>query len=85
MWSGQGPGPGLNMIIVLRAGPGHVFCGPVLIIKFLSRARARFAQLLRARASIHISGPGVGLNFRPVQGPSSCCPHTSYTDAKQNK
>ena len=82
MWSGQWPGPepaGLgrawasNMPIVLRAGPGHTFCGPGpgLIIQFAGRARAgtTAAGPGRAWASNHICGPGLGLNFRPVQGP----------------
>ena len=52
MWSGQWPGPepavsgrawASNMTIVLRAGPGHTFCGPGpgLVIQFAGRARAR--------------------------------------------
>ena len=79
MWSGQWPGPepaGLGrastMTIVLRAGPGHTFCGPGtgLIIQFAGRARActTSAGPGRAWASNHICGPGLGLNFRPVQG-----------------
>ena len=62
-----------NMTIVLRAGPGHTFCGPGsgLIIQFADRARAGSAQFLRARASNHICGAGLGPNFRPVQGPST--------------
>ncbi len=57
-------GPGLDILFAGRAGPG-------LIIQFAGRARARSAQLLRARASNHICGPGLGLHFRPVQGPSA--------------
>ncbi len=63
MWSGQWPGPepagsgrawASNMIIVLRAGPRHSFCGPGpgFIIQFAGRARAGSAQLLRARAGL---------------------------------
>ena len=81
MWSGQWPGPGpagsgrgLKYEIVLRAGPGHNCRGPGrgLIIQFAGRARARSAQLLRARAgaSNHVCGPGLAQDFRPVQGPS---------------
>ena len=65
---GLGPGLGLKYEIVLRAGPGHNCCGPGPIIQFAGRARARSAQLLRA--SNHVCGPGLGLDFRPVQGPN---------------
>ena len=60
-------GPGRAWTYLLRAGPG-----PGLIIKFAGRARAGSAQLLRggAWALNHICGPGMGLDFRPVQGPS---------------
>ena len=50
---GLGPGLVLKYEIVLRAGPG-----PSLIIQFAGRARARSAQLLRARA-----GPGPQIMF----------------------
>ena len=73
MWSGQWSGPepadpdrASNMTIVLRAGPGHTFCGPGLIIQFAGRARAGSAQLLRAWASNHICGPGLGLSCRAL-------------------
>ena len=46
-------GPGLDIIVAGRAGPG-----PGLIILFAGRARARSAQLLRARA-----GPGPQIMF----------------------
>ena len=71
---GLGPGLGLKYdncvagrawTYFLRAGPG-----PGLLIRFVGRARAGSAPLLRARASSHICGPGLGLNFRPVQDPS---------------
>ena len=57
---GLGPGLSLKYEIVLRAGPGHNCCGPGpgLIIQFAGRARARSAQLLRARA-----GPGPQIMF----------------------
>ena len=59
---GLGPGLGLKYEIVLRAGPGHNCCGPGpgpgLIIQCAGRARARSAQLLRARA-----GPGPQIMF----------------------
>ena len=56
-------GPGLD--ILLRAGPGPG------LFKFAGRARAWFAQLLRARAGprLQIIFADVGLNVRPVQGP----------------
>ena len=59
---GLGPGLGLKYenCVAGRAGPGHTFCGPGpgLIIQFAGRARARSAQLLRARA-----GPGSQIIF----------------------
>ena len=60
--------PGLHILFAGRAGPGPHNLGP---------ARAGSAHLLRARgraglgrASNYICGPGLGLHFRPVQGPS---------------
>ena len=54
---GLGPAWASNMTIVLRAGPGRAWTyflrtgpGPGLVIQFAGRARARSAQLLRARA-----------------------------------
>ena len=76
---GLGPGLGLKYdnCVTGRAGPGNTFCwsGPGLIIQFAGRARARSAQLSaagpgRTWASNHICGPGLGLHFRPVQGPT---------------
>ena len=69
MWSGQWPGPepvgsdrawASNMIIVLRAGPGHTFSGPgrARASKLSLRAGPGPAQLLRARA-----GPGPQITF----------------------
>ena len=66
---GLWPGLGLKYdnCVAGRAGPGHTFWqagqgragpGPGLIIKFAGRARARSAQLLRARA-----GPGPQIIF----------------------
>ena len=87
MWSGQWPGPsrGLRagpghqiMTIVLRAGPGHTFsgrtgsgphnpgCGPGP-----GRVCTTAASLGRAWSSKKICGPGLGLNFRPVQVPKT--------------
>ena len=86
MWSGQWPGPepagsGLawasNMTIALRAGPGlgilfagragpgphNSVCGP-------GRVCTTAAGPGRAWASNHICGPGLGINYRPVQGPT---------------
>ena len=59
-----------NMTIVLRAGPGphNSVCGPGP-----GRVCTTAAGPGRAWASNHICGPGLGLNFRPVQGPS-CYP-----------
>ncbi len=82
MWSSQWSGPGpagsgrawaSNMTIVLRAGPG-----PGLIFQFagLARACTTAAGPGRAWASNHICGPGLGLDFRPVQGPNA---HSHYT------
>ena len=75
--AGSGPGhwpahigPASNMTIVLRAGPGldilNSVCGPGL-----GRVCTTAAGPGRAWASHRIYGPGLGLNFRPVQGPSS--------------
>ncbi len=80
MWSGQWPGPepaglGLNYdncvagrawTYFLRAGPGLG-----LIIQFAGRARVCTTAAGPGRASNHICGPGLGLNFRPVQGPTT--------------
>ena len=81
---GLGPGLGLKYEIVLWAGPGLDIivagrAGPGLIIQFAGRARARSAQLLRARAGpgLQIMFPGLGLDFRPVQGPSVYTVHTN--------
>ena len=54
------PGLGLKYdnCVAGRAGPGHTFCGPGLIIQFAGRSRAGSAQLLRARA-----GPGPQIIF----------------------
>ena len=48
------------------------FCGPGLITQFAGRARVctTAAGGCRAWDSNHICGPGLGLNFRPTQGPS---------------
>ena len=63
-------GPGLDIIVAGRAGPGRAGPGLGLIIQFAGRARAGSAQLLRARAEpgSQIILPGLGLYFRPVQG-----------------
>ena len=69
MYRANDPARGLE--VVLRAGPGHTFCGPGLIIQVAGWARAMSEQLLRAQASNHICGPGLCLDFRPVQGPNT--------------
>ena len=72
---GLGPGLGLNYdnCVAGRAGPGHTFCGPGLIIQFAGPGRVctTAAGPGRAWASNHICGPGLGLNCKPVQGPST--------------
>ena len=76
---GLGPGLGLKYEIVLRAGPGldiivvgwagpgpgphNSMCGP-------GQVCTTAAGPGRAWASNHVCGPGLGLDFRPVQGPS---------------
>ena len=62
-------GPGLDILFAGRAGPGphNSVCGPGP-----GRVCTTAAGLGRAWASNHICGPGLGLNFRPVQGPSTC-------------
>ena len=76
---GLGPGLGLkyDKCVAGRVGPGHTFCGPGpgLIIQFAGRARAGSACTTaacpgRSWALNHICGPGLSLNFMPVQGPS---------------
>ncbi len=61
-------GPGLDMLLAGRAGPGphnSVFGpGP-------GRVCTTDAGPGRAWASNNICGPGLGLNFRPVQGPTT--------------
>ena len=73
-WARAGPGPqilncfaGRAWTSLLRAGPG-----PGLIIQFagLGRVCTTAAGPGRAWASNHVCGPGLGLDFRPVQGPS---------------
>ena len=61
MWSGQWPGPrarASNMKLFCGPGPGHNCCGPGpgLIIQFAARAKS--AQLLRARAGPQIMFAG---------------------------
>ena len=77
--SGSGRAWASNMTIVLRAGPGRAWkyflragpgphnsvCGPGP-----GQVCTTAAGPGRAWASNHICGPGLGLNFRPVQGPS---------------
>ena len=59
-------GPGLDIIVAGRAGPGphNSICGP-------GQVCTTAAGPGRAWASNHVCGPGLGLDFRPVQGPSS--------------
>ena len=61
-------GPGLGILFAGRAGPGphNSVCRPVP-----GRVCTTAAGPGRAWASNHICGPGLGLNFRPVQGPST--------------
>ena len=54
-----------------RAGPGHSFHGPGLIIQFAGQARAGTLPVMRALASNNICGPGLGPKFRPVQDTST--------------
>ena len=56
MWSGQWPGPG-------PAGSG-------LKYEIVLRAGPGHNCCGPGRASNHVCGPGLGLDFRPVQGPS---------------
>ena len=60
-------GPGLDILFAGRAGPGphNSVCGPGP-----GRVCTTAAGPGRAWASNHICGLGLGLNFRPVQGPS---------------
>ena len=62
------PGLGLKYDnrVAGRAGPGHTFCGPGLIIQFASRSRAGSAQLLRARSR---AGSAQLLRARAGPGP----------------
>ena len=54
-------GPGLDIIVAGRAGPGPHNSGQVC---------ATAAGPGRAWTSNHVCGPGLGHDFRPVQGPS---------------
>ena len=60
-------GPGLDILFAGRVGPGphNSVCGPGP-----GRVCTTAAGPGRAWASNHICGPGLGLNFRPVQDPS---------------
>ena len=81
-WPGPGPagsglglkyeivlraGPGLDIIVAGRAGPGpqNSICGPGP-----GQVCATAAGPGRAWTSNHVCGPGLGQDFRPVQGPS---------------
>ena len=72
---GFGPGLGLKYdnCVAGRAGPGHTFCGPGPHNSVCGQGPGRVCTTAagpgRAWASNHICGPGLGLNFRPVQGP----------------
>ena len=63
-------GPGLDIIVAGRAGPGphNSICGPGP-----GQVCTTAAGPGRAWASNHVCGPGLGLDFRPVQGPSRLC------------
>ena len=70
-----GPGLGLKYEIVLRAGPGHNCCGragpgPHNSICGPGPVCTTAAGPGRAWASNHVCGPGLGLDFMPVQGHS---------------
>ena len=58
-------GPDLDILVAGRAGPRshNLICGP-------GRVCTTVAGPGRAWASNHICGPGLGLDFRPVQGPN---------------
>ena len=60
-------GPGLDILFAGRAGPGphNSVYGPGP-----GRVCTTAAGPGRAWASNHICGPGLGLNFRSVQGPT---------------
>ena len=60
-------GPGLDTIVAGRAGPGphDSICGPGP-----GQVCTTAADPGRAWASNHVCGPGLGLDFRPVQGPN---------------
>ena len=59
---------GRDILFAGRAGPGphNSVYGPGP-----GRVNTTAAGPGRAWASIHICGPGLGLSFRPVQGPST--------------
>ena len=61
-------GPGLDIIVAGRTGPGphNSICGPGL-----GQVSTTAACPGRALASNHVCGPGLGLDFRPVQGPTT--------------
>ena len=60
-------GPGLDIIVAGRAGPGphNSICGPGP-----GQVCATAAGPGRAWASNHVCGLGLGQDFRPVQGPN---------------
>ena len=60
-------GPGLDIIVAGRAGPGpqNSICGPGP-----GQVCTTPAGPGRAWASNHVCGPRLGLDFRPVQGPN---------------
>ena len=62
-------GPGLDIIVAGRAGPGphNSICGPGP-----GQVSTIAAVPGRAWALNHVCGPGLGLEFRPVQGPTKC-------------
>ena len=79
----SGPGPQFNIKLFCGpAGPGHNCCGPGRAgpgphnsMCGPGRVCTTAAGPSRAWASNHICGPGLGLDVRPVQGPS-----TYYTE-----
>ena len=62
-------GPGLDILFAGRAGPGphNSVCEPGP-----GQVCTTAVGPGRAWASTYICGPGLGLNFRPVQGPIRC-------------
>ena len=56
------------------ARPGARGLGPGLGLKYEGQVCTTAAGPGRAWASNHVCGPGLGLDFRPVQGPTTYIP-----------